>query len=106
MSPVRLLLGVLAVWRVTHLFHREDGPSDVFVRLRLLAGNGFWGKLLDCFYCLSIWVAAPVALLISRDWKERILLVPSLSAGAILVQRWVETPAKPPAAVYQEDAEE
>src|ERR1051326_1161430 len=54
-----LALGILAVWRITHFFQAEDGPWDVAVRLRRLVGNGFWGKLLDCFYCLSIWISAP-----------------------------------------------
>ena len=52
-----LTLGILAVWRVTHLLQAEDGPWDMVVRFRLWLADGFWGRLLDCFYCLSIWVA-------------------------------------------------
>ena len=55
-----LVLGVLCVWRVTHLLHAEDGPWDLLVRLRRGVGNGFWGGLLDCFYCLSLWIALPL----------------------------------------------
>src|SRR5713101_930701 len=34
MSPLyRLLLGTLCTWRITHLFHAEDGPWDVIVRI-------------------------------------------------------------------------
>ncbi len=44
-------VATLAVWRLTHLLHAEDGPFDVFVRLRRGAGEGFFGKLLDCFHC-------------------------------------------------------
>ena len=60
-----LVLGILGVWRITHLFYAEDGPWDIFVRLRKLAGSGFWGKLLDCFYCLSLWIAVPFALVLA-----------------------------------------
>jgi hypothetical protein len=74
MDFYRLTLGALAVWRISHLFHAEDGPGDVFVRLRRLAGTGFAGTLLDCFYCLSLWVAAPLAWWIGGDWTERVLL--------------------------------
>ena len=49
LSPVTLLIVTLAIWRLTHLFWGEDGPGDLFVRLRRLAGKGFWGSLLDCF---------------------------------------------------------
>jgi hypothetical protein len=78
-----LTLAILAVWRVTHLLNAEDGPFDLIVELRRRAGDGFWGPLLDCFYCLSLWVALPVALLSGRPWRERLLLWPGLSAGAI-----------------------
>ncbi len=102
------LLAALAVWRVTHLLHAEDGPFDVFVRMRAVVKDGFWGKLLDCFYCLSIWIAAPAALLIGRDWPERLLLWLSLSAAAILFERlhavlktWEESLKQP--LFYEED---
>lgn len=56
-----LILGILGVWRITHLLHAEDGPWDLVVRLRRRAGTGFWASLLDCFYCLSLCMAAPLA---------------------------------------------
>lgn len=82
-----LILGVLAAWRITHLLNAEDGPWDLLVKLRRLAGNGFFGGLLDCFYCLSLWVAAPLAYLLGATWKQRLLVWPALSAGAILLQK-------------------
>jgi len=82
-----LICGTLAAWRVTHLFYGEDGPLDAFVRLRRAAGEGFWGSLLDCFYCLSLWMALPLAFYLGESWKERLLLWPAMSAGAILLER-------------------
>jgi hypothetical protein len=82
-----LVIGVLAVWRITHLFYGEEGPGDIFVRLRRAAGRGFWGALLDCFYCLSVWVALPFAYWLGESWKQRVMLWPALSAGAILLER-------------------
>src|SRR5258708_36660369 len=76
-----LIVGVLSVWRVTPLLYGEDGPGDVFVRLRRLAGQSFLGAVLDCYYCLSVWIAVPFALLLGESWKERGLLVLALSAG-------------------------
>jgi hypothetical protein len=102
-----LILGVLAVWRVTHLLYAEDGPWDSFVMLRRKAGEGFWGGLLDCFYCLSLWIALPLAIWIGLSWTERALLWPAFSAGAILLERMTSTEAAPPAAEYHfEDEEE
>jgi hypothetical protein len=101
-----LVLGILCVWRVTHLLAAEDGPWDLVVRLRQAAGNGFFGKLLDCFYCLSLWVAAPFAYLLGDDWKERLLLWLSLSAGAIVVERVTMCGQGVLRARYVEDQEE
>jgi len=83
----RLLLGVLCVWRLTHLFQAEDGPWDVVVTLRRAAGEGFFGRLMDCFYCLSLWMAAPVAWVIGASPSERALMWLACSGGAILVER-------------------
>src|ERR1700721_1770827 len=65
------ILSVLCVWRVTHLLQAEDGPADLLVRLRRMAGRGFAGKLLDCFYCLSLWVAFPLAYWVPETRLER-----------------------------------
>lgn len=87
MSIAGIALGVLAVWRVTHLLQAEDGPWELVARLRRAAGPGFWGQLLDCFYCLSLWVALPAALLIGSGWREWLLLWLGLSGGAILLEQ-------------------
>jgi len=81
------VLAALAVWRVTHLLHAEDGPFDILVKIRTAAKNGFLGKLLDCFYCLSIWIAAIPVLILNYSWQERLLLWLSISAAAILFER-------------------
>ena len=104
----RLLLGVLCVWRITHLFQAEDGPWDVIVRIRRAAGDGLLGKLLDCFYCLSLWVSAPLAWLIGRSSLERALMWLAFSGGAILLERWTvkHEAENPPRAIFEEDSED
>lgn len=99
-----LVIGALAVWRVTHLLAAEDGPFDLMVRLRRRAGTGFWGSLLDCFYCLSLWVAVPFAWLLGEDWKERAMLWPALSGVGILLERL--TGRKQTSAPFIEDEEQ
>jgi hypothetical protein len=98
-------LGALAVWRITHLLHAEDGPWDVAARLRRNARGHFWTGLLECFYCLSLWIAAPLACVVGRGWRERLLLWPALSAGAIAVERLMEGRPGDPPAWYHEDPE-
>jgi Protein of unknown function (DUF1360) len=106
MKLYRLVLSLLTVWRITHLLQAEDGPGDVVVRLRRTAGDGFWGELLDCFYCLSLWVAAPLAFLIGESWWERVLLWPSLSAGASLLEQATNPALRIPPAPFAEDPAE
>jgi hypothetical protein len=95
-------VGILGVWRITHLLAAEDGPWDLVARLRTAAGHGFLGSLLDCFYCLSLWVAAPFAIVIGAGWVERLLLWPALSGGAILLERATTRVERPPPATYVE----
>ena len=101
-----LLLGVLCVWRITHLLQAEDGPWDAFVRLRRVAGTGFWGRLLDCFYCLSLWISVPFAVVLGTTIAERILLWPALSAGAIVLERVTNREPDTLPAPYIEDEED
>jgi hypothetical protein len=98
-----LILGILAVWRVTHLLQAEDGPWNLVVRLRRAVGNGFLGQLLDCFQCLSLWVAAPAAWLIGDGWQKRVFLWLALSGGAILIETLSRREPPPGRAVYHED---
>ena len=85
--PARFALGALATWRVAHLVAEEDGPGDVVVRLRARAGAGAIGAAMDCLYCLSIWVAAPIALLIAPRARDRALTWLALSGAACLLEQ-------------------
>jgi hypothetical protein len=83
----RFLVGALATWRVTHLLVEEDGPAEVVVRLRRRAGDGWVGSAMDCFYCLSVWTAAPVAAAVARRPREAPLTWLALSGAACLLER-------------------
>jgi len=106
MSLYWFVIGILAVWRVTHLLQAEDGPWDLMVRFRRRAGSGFWGNLLDCFYCLSLWISLPMAWMIGGGWIERFTLWLALSAGAIMLERLTSREEGPTSALYYEDPEE
>ncbi|MEO8562721.1 MAG: DUF1360 domain-containing protein [bacterium] len=84
---VRFVFCVLAAWRLTHLLTAEDGPGDVVVRLRATLGQSVLGRAMDCFYCLSLWVAAPLAPFVSTDPLEWVFTWLALSGGACLLER-------------------
>lgn len=104
MTVFEFVLATLAVWRVTHLSVAEDGPFRVIARVRRSAGRGFWGTLLDCFYCLSLWIAIPFAILLASSWGKRVLLWLAMSAAAILINRFADRLA-PDSPVYYEEPE-
>ena len=98
-----IVVAVVLLWRITHLLQAEKGPFDLFMRFRSLAGNGFLGQLLDCFYCLSIWLAIPLAILAGDGWAQRLMLWPALSGGACLLERATTRTAFP--GIYEEGRE-
>jgi len=91
------VVAVLATWRLTHLLSSEDGPADVIVRVRALLGRSVAGRLMDCFYCLSLWIAAPMAFFVCRAPSERLATWLALSGAACLLERIGQQRAAVPA---------
>jgi uncharacterized protein DUF1360 len=90
---LRFVLAVLATWRVTHLLANEDGPADLIYRFRARLGQSLAGQLMDCFNCLSLWIAAATALVVSRKPMDWLLSWLALSGGACLLELMVKEPA-------------
>ena len=84
------IICTLAIWRISHLLSQEDGPFDAVIKFRKLFGQGFFGTLLDCFYCLSLWVAVPFAVLLCDNWREGIITGLALSGAACLLFKLTE----------------
>ncbi|HEX2628525.1 MAG TPA: DUF1360 domain-containing protein [Chitinophagaceae bacterium] len=78
---------VIVVWRITHLLSAEDGPFDIVFKVRKWMGNSFFGKLMDCFYCLSIWIGLLAAVYAGRTIMEMILLCFYYSGASILLEK-------------------
>jgi len=83
----KYLLLVIVVWRLTHLISTEDGPFDSIIKLRKWVGNSFFGKLMDCFYCLSIWIGLACACFAGRSITELIMLTLYYSGASILLEK-------------------
>lgn len=97
-----LVLGILAVWRISYLLASETGPWDLIEMVRNGLGNGFLRELMSCLYCVSVWVAVPFAYILGDTLKQRLVLWPALSAGAIIVDRCIHR-ERAEAAAYIED---
>jgi hypothetical protein len=98
------LISVLGVFRLSHLIAAEDGPWDLLARLRM-AGSRF-GRLVDCPYCVSLWVAIPFSAVLGSNGAERALLWLGLSGGAVFLDRLTHRTEPPLTAPYIEGAEE
>ena len=67
-------LAVLACYRLAILIASDDGPGDVLLRLRARLGAYDYGddgrpetsagRLVSCEYCVGVWIAAALALLL------------------------------------------
>ena len=80
-------LASLATWRVTHLLAEEDGPADLVLKLRIRLGAGALGAWMDCFQCLSLWIAVPFAIAVARSLAQGVLVWLALSGAACLLER-------------------
>jgi hypothetical protein len=97
------ILSILAVWRITHLLGKEDGPFDIIFLIRKKAGADFFGSLLDCFYCLSVWIALPFAIWLGTTWWEKILMWLALSGAACLLEQSTTKKDSDNTPTYHED---
>ncbi len=97
---IRFVLAVLATWRVSHLLASEDGPWDVVVRLRRWLGASMLGRMMDCFGCVSLWVALPFSLFVFRDPIAVAICWLALSGAAMLLEQ-----LRPPPLVIEQAAD-
>jgi len=104
---LRFLLCACATWRVSHMLASEDGPGDVFARLRRRLGQSPAGRMMDCFGCVSLWVAMPLALYAVQGWADRIVTWLALSGAAFLLESALPQPlVLQPAAARNREATE
>jgi hypothetical protein len=96
MEHFDFLLGTLATWRVAALLVREDGPFDAIARLRRAAAGTVAGRALECFFCTSLWVAAPFALWVEGAARRWPVVWLAVAGGAALLER-LSAPREAPA---------
>jgi Protein of unknown function (DUF1360) len=84
---IRFFLATLVTWRLCHLLASEDGPGNVVGRLRARLADSVVGRLIDCFGCLSVWVAIPLAFFVSEGPLNLVMTWLALSGAAFLLER-------------------
>lgn len=84
---IRFVPAVLATWRITYLMAYEDGPAGLIAHFRARLGRSFAGRLLGCFHCLSMWVAAPMAFFVTASVPDVAIAWLAISGAACLLER-------------------
>ena len=103
-NPLEFLIMAAAVWRVSSLLTYERGPGRIFERVRAGVGikhndgghpnvwpSTFWGEVLTCVWCMSLWVALGFVLLyaVNGSTATWLALPFALSAAAIVLNKLV-----------------
>lgn len=74
MDGLRLILAAFAIYRLSQLFHSDEGPLDMLKTARenaaIRSGDSrFWeviAKLYACPFCLGIWFAALAMVMVMK----------------------------------------
>ena len=102
---VQFLIMAMAVWRVSSIVAREDGPMDIFpkfktrvldlsederlhISVRKMLNSFYRG--LNCMWCNSVWFSAIASIFISNSFKEWIVVTLSLSTVAIMIETFIK----------------
>jgi len=86
-------IAALAVYRLAKMIAEETGPFKMFTRLRESTPEGSnLREGIQCIFCVSMWIAFPVAVLVGlfgpiEPWLIP-LLWPALSSVTVLIRRW------------------
>jgi hypothetical protein len=106
MTIIELIINIFSVVRLTNLLYEEDGPYNIFEHIRQFAGlfiyqtdveivryvdeeNGkynFFGNLLKCFWCTSLYTGLIVYILNLFKLGKAFNTILALSAIAIIIK--------------------
>lgn len=93
MFPVELLIGVLATWRIAAFLVYEHWTEGLRQRAGVyILGDDdlpqdIAGRVLACFWCVTMLVSLPVTLVLLYRWWWALLPF-ALSGGAIILNHW------------------
>lgn len=93
-DELRIVLTILAVYRLSRMATTEDGPFDVFLRARegaAVRDNRIWqavARLFNCPFCMGVWLAAAgsVAVLTPTPIGDAILIWLALAGAQSFLQ--------------------
>jgi hypothetical protein len=91
-SVWRLSVPALAIRQVARLLPDVDGLWDLTARLCGRLDASIPGRLMHCFYCMSLWIALPLAVLTSNGWLGIVVHWLALWGAACLLEKSTAKP--------------
>lgn len=85
-----VVLSALAVYYLTYCITQLDGPGDVFLKLRDKWLSGVFRDAVSCFYCLSVYIAVPFALMQYTSLYGFVIMTFGIAGGAVVIYEVVE----------------
>lgn len=79
---LRVVLAILSTYRIAELIAVDDGPFDIFKKIRCLYNDGSQGiklsfsKLVNCPFCIGVWIAFVISF---------VVLFPSIGGDFVLL---------------------
>lgn len=92
MTPLNFLIATLATWQVVEIWRHSEICGGLRARVECCEGSSrriihYFGRLLACGYCLSVWVATGFGPLLQETqttwpvWREFLIAVRWLAYG-------------------------
>lgn len=93
---LEIILAILASYRVARMLALEDGPFDLFTKIRNAVDPNqltWLGRGLNCPLCLGFWISFVIALLVPcATWQGFVLNWLGIAGGMTVVHlgasRW------------------
>jgi hypothetical protein len=87
------LLLAVATWRLTTMLCHERGPFGAFVELRRLLIHIGLARVIVCFHCTAVWIAASLVAAF-HEWRPGSFIVFLAAAGgASIIERFLDRDA-------------
>ena len=87
-DPAWFVITTFAVWRLSSLFAREEGPGGMFNKIRAITARiskPIWDGMI-CMWCNSIWFGMIAALFFAHSFAEWFILFLGFSAASLLFE--------------------
>jgi hypothetical protein len=84
MSSEYLFIFSFCVYRISFLLSEEDGPFGLVIKFRKLLGKSWLGKLMDCFYCTSIWISFLLVFIFVKGELMTLVMESFATSGAAI----------------------